>query len=144
MAYLRWAFPQLFCSVHYLLTFIFISVRRLLLSCSLFLYYDTPVTCIYRTLHNTTTKQQQKQRRGYVQSLLFCLLNYIIIFSNIDFISNYCLLWLYGHSFRFIFLRWVHSRIKFSSQTSDLGRHTLLAISPRFIQFISQFDQRTK
>ena len=32
MEYLRWAFPALFCSVHYLLTFIFIFVWSLLFS----------------------------------------------------------------------------------------------------------------
>ena len=107
--YLRLAFPLLFCSVHFLLIFIFVVILRLMFSFSLFLYYGTSVAFIYRTLHNITIKYQEKQRRGVVQSLLFCLLNYIIIFSNIVFISNCCLLWLYKHSFRFNFLGWVHS-----------------------------------
>ena len=92
MKYLRLAFPLLFCSVHFLLTFIFVVIWRLMFSFSLFLYYGTSVACIYRTLHNITIQQQQQQRRGQVQILLFCSLNYIIIFSNIVFISNCCLL----------------------------------------------------
>ena len=44
--------------------------------------------------------------------MLFCLLNYIIIYSNIVFVYNCWLFWLYKHSFQFIFGRWVHSLIK--------------------------------
>ena len=83
MAYLRVAPLLFFCSFHSFLTFIFIIFQRLLYSFQFFLYYNTSVMCIYRALHNITTKQQQQQRRGQVQSLLFCLLNYIIIFSII-------------------------------------------------------------
>ena len=54
MKYLRLAFPLLFCSVHFLLTFIFVVIWRLMFSFSLFLYYGTSVACIYRTLHNIT------------------------------------------------------------------------------------------
>ena len=60
MVYLPWAFLPFYCSVHSVLKFIFIFVRRLFVSFPLFLYYDISVTCIHRNLHNITTKHQKQ------------------------------------------------------------------------------------
>ena len=62
------------------------------------------------TQHHNTTSEKTKKSSG-TEFAIF-LLNYIIIFYNIAFICICCLLWLYEHSFGFIFLRWVHSNIK--------------------------------
>ena len=64
MTYIRLAFTPFFCHVHFSLTLIFIIVQRLLFSISLFLYYNTSISCIFRNLHNIRTQQQQPQRRG--------------------------------------------------------------------------------
>ena len=51
-------------------------------------------------LHHNTTEATTKKRLA--TQFLFCLLNYVIIFSNLVFISNCCLLWLHKHSFSLV------------------------------------------
>ena len=134
------SFLCFFRFVHSPLTVIFIGVRRLFVSFSLFLYYNISVACIYRILHKITTQKQRQQRRGMVNPLLFCLLNYPIIFLKL-FLSP-TVVWFDCttiHSGLF-FLGGCIQRLNFSRQTIDLSRHTVLAIFPRYTYPFFQFD----
>ena len=88
-----------FCSIRSSLAFIFIFVWCLFVLFSLFLYHNVFVPCIFRSLHNITTKRKQQQRRGYVQPLLLYLICYLILFAIIFFISNFYLLIMVSYTF---------------------------------------------
>ena len=90
------------------------------------------------TQHHSTTSSTTKKRVGTEFDFF---LNYLIIFSNL-FLSPtvVCFKCTKNHPNLFFLCEFIQGS-KISKRTNDLSRRTVLAISPIFIQFISQFDQ---
>ena len=134
--YSQLLFPPFFCFIHFLLTLIFIVY------CFNFHYSCITIftSHLFIELYTTSKYNISNNKKRVGTEFVICLLNYIIIFSNIFLCPTVvCFDCTDIHYDLIILVEFIH-KLKISSKTSDLSRHTVLDILPILIKVVSLFD----